>query len=62
MEQKQQALEDIKDKYESIGKTIAGSMDQAFMSVVTDIDILKDSFEDMAFKVTGSSKIWLEIL
>ena len=51
MEQKQQALEDIKDKYESIGKTIAGSMDQAFMSVVTDIDILKDSFEDMAFKV-----------
>jgi hypothetical protein len=51
MEQKQQALEDIKDKYEDIGKTIAGSMDQAFMSVVTDIDILKDSFEDMAFKV-----------
>ena len=51
MEKKQQALEDIKDKYESIGKTIAGSMDQAFMSVVTDIDILKDSFEDMAFKV-----------
>ena len=51
MEQKQQALEDIKDKYESIGKTIAGSIDQAFMSVVTDIDILKDSFEDMAFKV-----------
>lgn len=51
MEQKQQALEDIKDKYEGIGKTIAGSMDQAFMSVVTDIDILKDSFEDMAFKV-----------
>jgi|14BtaG_2_1085337.scaffolds.fasta_scaffold01902_6 hypothetical protein len=51
MEQKQQALEDIKDKYESIGETIAGSMDQAFMSVVTDIDILKDSFEDMAFKV-----------
>ena len=51
MEKKQQALEDIKDKYEDIGKTIAGSMDQAFMSVVTDIDILKDSFEDMAFKV-----------
>jgi len=51
MEQKQQALEDIKDKYEDIGNTIAGSMDQAFMSVVTDIDILKDSFEDMAFKV-----------
>ena len=51
MEKKQQALEDIKDKYEDIGNTIAGSMDQAFMSVVTDIDILKDSFEDMAFKV-----------